>query len=72
MSWSRIYLAMLEDELCVKDKSNVMVREGKNKWPRRATSRSGSQRRATTSGHNVTEREQQVSAWRNLEEQKWA
>jgi hypothetical protein len=55
MSWSGICLVLLEDRLWLKEKAKELIREGNNEWLRGATSRSGSQRRATTSGRAATE-----------------
>ena len=78
MSWSVTCLSLLEDELWLKEKTKGLVREGDNEWPRGTTLRSGSRRRATTSGRAATEGDsersrrnggrQRAALWRNLEE----
>ena len=78
MSWSVIRLALLDDGLWLKEKVKELVQEGKNKWPRGATSRSGSQWKATTNGRAAmegnserfccNEGQQQAALWRDLEE----
>ena len=72
-------LSLLEDELWLKEKTKGLVREGDNEWPRGTTLRSGSRRRATTSGRAATEgdskrlrrngEQQRAALWRDLKEQ---